>query len=105
MDLMAHYRTAEAGIVFGTLVACVSGETLGGKPFNGCDAVRTVPDMDGDKLLDVEESALGTNALISDTDGDGFTDGEEVLVMKTDPLDVHDPAPKEKPKRRGRRRR
>jgi hypothetical protein len=61
--------------------------------------------MDGDKLLDMEEAALGTNALSRDTDRDGFTDGDEVLVMRTDPLDAHDPAPKEQPKRRGRRRR
>jgi hypothetical protein len=48
---------------------------------------------------------LGADALSRDTDRDGFTDGEEVLVMRTDPLDARDPAPKEKPKRRGRRRR
>jgi hypothetical protein len=104
-DLMAHYRTEETGIVFGTLVACVEGATLDGKAFSGCDAVRTVPDMDGDGLLDLEEATRGTNALNPDTDGDGFTDGNEVLVLRTDPLDAGDPAPKEKPKKRGRRRR
>jgi hypothetical protein len=49
--------------------------------------------MDGDDLLDVEEAAIGTNALNPDTDGDGFDDGEEVLVMGTDPLDPLDPTP------------
>jgi hypothetical protein len=90
-DLLAHYPTVEAGIEFGTLVACVSGETLEGKPFNGCDAVRTVPDMDGDKLLDTEEATLGTNPLNRDSDGDGFTDGNEVLVLRSDPLNARDP--------------
>jgi hypothetical protein len=39
--------------------------------------------------------------LSSDTDG--FGDGEEVLTLATDPLNAYDPAPVEKPKRRGRR--
>jgi hypothetical protein len=55
--------------------------------------VRTVPDMDGDALLDVEEAAIGTDALNPDTDGDGFDDGEEVLELGTDPLDPLDPEP------------
>jgi hypothetical protein len=42
--------------------------------------------MDGDKLLGVEEAAIGTDALNSDTDGDGFDDGQEVLLMGTDPM-------------------
>jgi hypothetical protein len=42
-DLLTHYNTAEAGLVFGDTEACVTGETLDGRPFAGCDAVRTVP--------------------------------------------------------------
>jgi hypothetical protein len=104
-DLVFHYWTEETGIAFGDMNACLHGGTLDGKRFMGCDDVRTVPDMDGDGLLDLDEEILGTNALSSDTDGDGFGDGEEVLTLATDPLNAYDPAPVEKPKRRGRRRR
>jgi hypothetical protein len=61
--------------------------------------------MDGDGLLDIEEVTLRTNALVPDTDGDGFGDGEEILLLGTDPLNAYDPAPAEKPQRRSRRRR
>jgi sugar lactone lactonase YvrE len=94
-DLVSHYHTEDTGIGFGEMMACLRGETLDDVPFNGCDAVRTVPDMDGDQILDPDEEGMGTNAFFRDSDGDGYDDGLEVLTMGTDPLDALDPAPAE----------
>jgi hypothetical protein len=44
-------------------------------------------DSDGDGLTDGEEIVLGTDPLNPDTDGDGLTDGQEVNTYHTDPLD------------------
>jgi len=46
----------------------------------------TPRDEDADGLSSVEEGILGTRVDLSDTDGDGFPDGREVLEYFTDPL-------------------
>jgi len=44
-------------------------------------------DADGDGLGNRDEFKHGTKALVADTDGDGLSDGEEVNVEDTGPLD------------------
>lgn len=44
------------------------------------------PDADSDGLTDTEESQLGTNNLMADTDADALLDGEEVKIYQTNPL-------------------
>ncbi len=43
-------------------------------------------DPDGDGLTTRFEKGIGTDPLNPDTDGDGLTDGDEVLKYQTDPL-------------------
>ena len=43
-------------------------------------------DSDNDGLLDAREAEIGTDPYNPDTDGDGLTDGQEVLSYNTDPL-------------------
>jgi hypothetical protein len=47
-------------------------------------------DPDNDGLINLAEYENGTNPHNSDTDGDGWTDGDEVLKYYTDPLDPDD---------------
>lgn len=43
-------------------------------------------DSDKDGLDDVREKELGSNLFNADTDADGLSDGDEVIIWKTDPL-------------------
>ena len=56
-------------------------------PEDGCPVIEPEPvDTDSDGLTDDEEVLLGTDPLVADTDSDGLTDGDEVNTYGTDPL-------------------
>jgi len=46
-------------------------------------------DSDGDGLTNLEEQKLGTDPNNADSDGDGLSDGDEVNIFGTDPLNAH----------------
>ncbi len=45
-------------------------------------------DTDGDGIDDSIEQTVGTNPQVKDTDNDGLSDGDEILVWKTNPLNA-----------------
>jgi hypothetical protein len=58
----------------------------------GCNSLCfCLPDADADGLDDALEETLGTDPALADTDGDGLSDGEEVNVLGSDPLDPNSP--------------
>jgi hypothetical protein len=48
----------------------------------------TDSDDDDDGLGDLQESIFGSNSLRRDSDGDGLTDGDEVLLYGSDPVRI-----------------
>ena len=61
-------------------------------PEYGPGSVDWLTDTDGDGLRKSTERLLGTNPQNPDTDGDGFSDGEECTELDSDPLDPDDPS-------------
>ncbi|MCF2138030.1 MAG: right-handed parallel beta-helix repeat-containing protein [Candidatus Thorarchaeota archaeon] len=60
---------------------------------NSIDYFPTVSDIDGDGLIDIDElQKYGTDPYNPDTDGDGVYDGDEVRMWR-DPLDPNDQGP------------
>lgn len=60
----------------------------GSDPLDGDNVpVATTPDdADGDGFLDAQELELGTDPADPDTDDDGLTDGDEIFIFATGPL-------------------
>lgn len=51
-------------------------------------------DSDGDGLSNADEQQMGTDPLNPDSDDDGVSDGNEVVIFKTDPKVKNPPAPR-----------
>ncbi|MEA2598560.1 MAG: hypothetical protein QOF01_5029 [Thermomicrobiales bacterium] len=65
-----------------------SGETPTGTPEAEATATEApADDADEDGVNDTSEAELGTDPNNPDSDGDGATDGDEVFLYGTDPLD------------------
>jgi len=64
LNLVAHFQAKETDIELSDREACLAGKTLDGQKLEDCDSVRTIPDVDGDSLLDVAEEARDTRTAI-----------------------------------------
>ena len=53
VDLLLHFDTSETGIAFGDVEVCLSGQTLDGADFMGCDAIRTLTRASRSRFLSV----------------------------------------------------
>jgi hypothetical protein len=68
----------------------VDDSILFGESAEGSGSIDTIVeesiDVDGDNLDNARELDVGTDPNNWDTDGDGLSDGDEVIIWKTDPL-------------------
>ena len=78
LALLALAATAMTGC--GSMGGSYYGTTGGVPPMMPADS-------DGDGMDDEYEQFRGTDPHNRDTDGDGFSDGDEVRIHKTDPCD------------------
>ncbi|MBX7208462.1 MAG: VWA domain-containing protein [Verrucomicrobiaceae bacterium] len=80
-DISISQRGYQPFLLNGVVLAAASTLNLG--------TINLTPiDSDGDSLLDVPElRTYNTNRHRPDTDGDGQSDGAEILLLFTDPLD------------------
>jgi len=62
-------------------------EVRGGVPMLITEHLAPASDSDGDRLSDLVEPRIGTDADSADSDGDGLSDWEEVYLTGTDPSD------------------
>jgi len=88
-DLQGNLPTTNFNTITGTQTISITVDNTDSDGDGTPDA--SDPDDDNDGLTDVEETALGTNPLLADTDGDGYNDGAEVngtsaLGRMTSPL-------------------
>ena len=90
VDLVGIDPGVGANIAAGNLpFPLTSPEVAAVPPLPGIGAISFSfdPDSDDDGLTDGEEVILGTDPFDADSDDDGLTDGQEVEVYGTDPLD------------------
>ncbi|MEZ4320053.1 MAG: MopE-related protein [Myxococcota bacterium] len=83
-----RFDTDMGGVSDGYEVLYCSDDPLDPADDDGCH----VADTDGDGLRNEDESLiLGTDLSLADTDGGGTSDGQEVLLRRSDPLVAPDP--------------
>lgn len=60
------------------------------QPDYECKSNKCVPiDSDKDGLTDIEERTYGTNPNLYDSDGDTLSDYNEIMILKTNPLNIN----------------
>lgn len=77
---------ASQGVTTSTQIESTTTEEVPNKMKNDTILFGEAVDTDKDGLDDIRENDLGTDISVTDTDADGLSDGDEVIIWKTDPL-------------------